>query len=115
MFNIYKYTVNNQIGDTTHFFQVLVLEIVHIISFIDNKRTHEGLSNGSKKNISNNFLQGTVCFEDEIAPFITFLDRILVKSALDIRISTCTRVVISCQFRLKGQKLLKRTTLFIPI
>lgn len=32
MFNIYKYTVNNQIGDTTHFFQVLVLEIVHIIS-----------------------------------------------------------------------------------
>lgn len=41
MFNIYKYTVNNQIGDTTHFFQVLVLEIVHIISFIDNKRTHE--------------------------------------------------------------------------
>lgn len=49
MFNIYKYTVNNQIGDTTHFFQVLVLEIVHIISFIDNKRTDEGLSNGSKK------------------------------------------------------------------
>lgn len=32
MFNIYKYTVNNQIGDTKHFFQVLVLEIVHIIS-----------------------------------------------------------------------------------
>lgn len=30
MFNIYKYTVNNQIGDTTHFFQVLVLEIVDI-------------------------------------------------------------------------------------
>lgn len=49
MFNIYKYTVNNQISETTHFFQVLVLEIVHIISFIDNKRTHEGLSNGSKK------------------------------------------------------------------
>lgn len=30
MFNIFKYTVNKQIGDTTHFFQVLVLEIVHI-------------------------------------------------------------------------------------
>lgn len=54
----------NQISNTTHCVSFKFLEIGHILSFIDNKRIDEDLSN-SFRSISNDFLHSYGLFQNE--------------------------------------------------